>query len=62
MLEACKAAVLVGVMRLDSWAALPIVPGAWSVRCAGWRSFGLIVGVPVFCVPRQCQAFGAFSV
>ena len=33
--EACKAAVLVAVMRLDSWAALPIVPGAWSVRCAG---------------------------
>ena len=34
-LEACTAAVLVGVMRLDSWAALSIVPGAWSARCAG---------------------------
>ena len=49
MLEECTAAVLVGVMRLDSspgsWAALSIVPGAWSVSCAGWQSFGLIVRV-----------------
>ena len=49
MLEACTAAVLVaavlvGVMRLDSWAALSIVPGTWSVSCAGWQSFGLIAG------------------
>ena len=35
MLEACTSVVLVGVRRLDSWAALSIVPGAWSVRCAG---------------------------
>ena len=63
MLEACTAAVLVGVMRLASWAALSIVPGAWSVRSAGGRSFGLIVGVScLFRVPRHCQAFGAFSV
>ena len=35
MLEACTAAVLVGVMRLDSWAALSIVRDAWSVSCVG---------------------------
>ena len=48
MLEACTAAVLVGVMRsrLNSWAALSMVPGAWSMSCADWRSFVLIVGVP----------------
>ena len=37
----------------------------WSVVCAGWRSFGVVVGAsvfPVFDVPRRCQAFGAFSV
>ena len=26
--------------------ALSLVPGAWSVSCADWRSFVLIVGVP----------------
>ena len=46
MLEACKAAVLVGVMRLDSRAAFSMVPGSWSVSCADWRSFVLIVRVP----------------
>ena len=39
VMEACTAAVLVGVVRLDSWAALSIyrniVSGAWSVSCAG---------------------------
>ena len=45
MLTACVATVLIGAMRLDSWAALSIVPGAWYVSCVGWRSFGLIVGV-----------------
>ena len=35
VLEACTAAVLVGVMRLDAWTALLIVPGAWCVSCAG---------------------------
>ena len=34
------------VMRLDSWAALSMVPGAWSVSCADWWSFVLVVGVP----------------
>ena len=34
MLEACMAAGLVGVMRLGPWAALSMVPGAWSVNCA----------------------------
>ena len=34
--------MLVGVMRLDSWAAFSMAPGAWSVRYAYWRSFGLI--------------------
>ena len=34
MLEACTAAVLVGIMRLGPWAALLMVPGAWSVSCA----------------------------
>ena len=31
------------VVRLDSWAALSMVPGAWSVSCADLQSFGLIV-------------------
>ena len=39
------AAVLVVVMRFASWAALSMVPGAWSVSCAYWRSFLLILGV-----------------
>ena len=46
MLAVCRVDVLVGVMRLDSWADFSMVPGAWSVNCADWRSFGLIVGVP----------------
>ena len=46
MLEACTAAVLVVVMRLDSWVTLSMVLGAWSLSCADWWSFGLIVGVP----------------
>ena len=29
--------VLVGVMRLASWAAFSMVPGAWSVNCADRR-------------------------
>ena len=45
VLVPCRVAVLIGVMRLDSWAALSMVPGAWSVSCADRRSFGLIVGV-----------------
>ena len=32
MLRACTAAVLIGVVCLASWAALSIVPGAWSVN------------------------------
>ena len=32
--EACTAAVLGNVMRLDFRAALSIVRGAWSVSCA----------------------------
>ena len=39
------AAVLVGVVHLDSWAALSIVPDAYSVSCASGQSSGLIVGV-----------------
>ena len=37
VLKACTAAVLVGVVCLDSQAALSIlvVPGAWSVSCVG---------------------------
>ena len=55
MLEACRGGVLVGRMRHD-WAALSVVPGAWSVSCADWRSFGLIVGVFVFlCVPWRAR-------
>ena len=38
----------VGVVRLDSWAALSLVPGAWSVSCADWRSDGWIVDVLCF--------------
>ena len=30
----------------NSWDALSMVPGAWSVSCAFWRSLMLIVGVP----------------
>ena len=29
--------VLVSVTRLDSWAALSMVPGAWYVNCADRR-------------------------
>ena len=36
-------AVLVCVMRLDSLAALSMVPGAWSVSCADWRSCVFLV-------------------
>ena len=54
-----RARLLVGVMRLDSWAALSIAPGAWSVSCAGWRSFGLIEGVP--CVFRSSAVPGVWS-
>ena len=36
---ACTDAVLVGVIRLDSWAALSMVTGAWSVSCAVWWWF-----------------------
>ena len=50
MLEVCTAAVLVGVMRLDSWAALSMVPGAWSVSFADWRSFVLISVVGALCI------------
>ena len=57
-MEACTAAMLVGVMRPDCWAGLSMVPGAWSVCCADWRSFRLIVGVSYllcsFAVPRGC--------
>ena len=35
MLKACTAAVQIGVMRLDSRAALSIVRGAWSVSYVG---------------------------
>ena len=45
VLEACMAAVLVGIIRLDSWAALSMAPDAWSVSCACWRSFVFILGV-----------------
>ena len=38
--------MLVGVMRLDSWAAVSMALYAWSVSCTDWRSFVLIVGVP----------------
>ena len=43
-MEACMTAVLVGVMRPDSWAAVSMAPGAWSVSCDDWRSFVLIAG------------------
>ena len=35
MQEVCTAAVRDDFMRLDPWDALSIVPGAWSVMCAG---------------------------
>ena len=44
-MQACMAAVLVGVECLLSW-ALSMVPGAWSVSCAFCRSFVLSVGMP----------------
>ena len=46
LLDVCTVAVLVGGMRLGSCAALSMVPGAWSVSCADWRSIVLTVGVP----------------
>ena len=59
--------LLVGVIRLDSWAALSMVSDAWSAICADWWSVGLIVGVDcglccVFCSLPQCLAFVTFSV
>ena len=48
VLEACKAVVLVRIMRRDSLAALLMVPGASCVSCANWRSFVLIVGFSCF--------------
>ena len=45
MLEMCMAAVLVGVMRRDSWAARLMVRSAWYVSCAFLRPFVLILGV-----------------
>ena len=42
--------MLVGVTRLDSWAARSMVPGAWSVSCADCQSFVVTLGVPcLFC-------------
>ena len=38
------ATVLVGVMGRDSWAALSMVPGAWSVSSGYSPSFVLILG------------------
>ena len=46
MLEACTAAVLVGVMRLDSWAAFPMVP--CDVVCEFCR-------LAVVCVCCRCS-------
>ena len=57
---ACRVAVLMCVVGLDSWAGSSMVPGAWSVSCADYRSFGFIVGVlflVVFLAKRRCQAF-----
>ena len=65
MLNACTAAVLICVMRLDSQAALSTVLGAWSVITRVMSvdgRLGCLWVFPVFCVPRRCQAFGAFSV
>ena len=45
MQQVCTAAGLVGVMCLDSWVALSMIPGAWSVSCADWRWF-VFIGVP----------------
>ena len=59
-MEACTAAVLVGVLRLGPWAAFSMVPCAWSRSCANWRSFLFIVDVSFLfytCVPWRCQAF-----
>ena len=59
MLEACTVAVLIGVMCHYSWAALSMVPGAWSVRCANLRAFGLIAGVS--CLLCYLPVPGAWS-
>ena len=42
--------MLVGLMRLDPWAAFSMVASAWSASCANSLSFGLIVGVHCFVV------------
>ena len=60
-LTCCRHARLLCCLVLcDSWPALSIVPGAWSVSCAYWRSFMLIVGVP--CRLCSLAVFVAFSV
>ena len=46
VMEACTAAVLVGVMRLLSCPYDGAWCSSWSVSCAFWRPFVLIVGVP----------------
>ena len=48
MPKVCTAAVLIAVMRLDSWGAVSIVLGAWSVSCVDGRS-GLMVWVDCRC-------------
>ena len=53
-------AVLVGVMRIDPWGALSMVPDAWSVNCADWRSFVLIIGVP--CRLRSLAVPGSWRI
>ena len=50
--------LLCWLVLCDSWAALSMVPGAWSVCRAYWRSLVF----PVFCVSWWCQVLGDFSV
>ena len=56
-----RAWLLCCLVLRDSWVALLMVPGAWSVRCAYWLSFVLIVGNPRLLCSLAVPGFRWFS-
>ena len=52
-----RAWLLCWLVLCDSWAALPMVPGNWSMRVASWRSFvNINVNVNnLHCVGCRCS-------
>ena len=53
---------IMAVVLCVSRAVLSVVLGAWSVRFVGWADWVDCRCFLVFCIPRRCQALGAFSV